>query len=103
MENQSIEESHQSFISGKSGESVDLSGSFEIGDIPADVRCDSKHEMVLLSAQISYFSKITRLAAIEKGLNWRHYVVNMGQNQHVTPWYLKINPNGVVPSMLVGE
>ena len=71
--------------------------------MPAEARCTSQYDMVLLSAWSSYRAKITRLAAIEKGLVWKHYVIDMGQNQHITPWYLKINPNGYVPSMLVGE
>jgi glutathione S-transferase len=45
-------------------------------------------------------SKKVRICLAEKGLEWENRVVKGGSvRENLAPWYLKINPYGVVPSL----
>ncbi|NQV56056.1 MAG: glutathione S-transferase family protein [Rhodospirillales bacterium] len=45
-------------------------------------------------------SKKVRICLAEKGLDWENRVIKGGSaRENLAPWYLKINPNGVVPSL----
>jgi glutathione S-transferase len=45
-------------------------------------------------------SKKVRIALAEKGLNWEDRAIKDGlARENLAPWYLKINPNGLVPSL----
>jgi len=46
-------------------------------DIPEDAKCSEDIDCVLLTSWPSYRSHIVRLTAEEKGLNWRHYYVDI--------------------------
>jgi glutathione S-transferase len=49
---------------------------------------------------LSNCSQRVRLALEEKELEWTSHHMNLGQNEHVTPEYQAINPNGVVPTLV---
>lgn len=48
----------------------------------------------------SICSQKVRLALAEKGLEWRGHVVNLAKWEHLTPEYLALNPNGVIPTLV---
>jgi glutathione S-transferase len=54
----------------------------------------------LYHANHSTCSQKVRLCLAEKGLEWESQLVNLATNEHLTPDYLKINPNGVVPTLI---
>lgn len=54
----------------------------------------------LYHSPISTCSQKVRLCLHEKGLAFHSRVVNLGAFEHLTPEYLAINPNGVVPSLV---
>ena len=41
-----------------------------------------------------------RLALAEKGLEWTGHVLDIRLGEHLTPEYLKLNPKGVVPTLV---
>lgn len=41
-----------------------------------------------------------RLSLAEKGLEWEDHRLDSRNNDHLTPEYLKLNPNGVVPTLV---
>jgi glutathione S-transferase len=55
--------------------------------------------LILYNAPASTCSQKVRMALAEKGLPWRDRRVNLNANEHLEDWYLKINPNGVVPTL----
>lgn len=57
--------------------------------------------IVLHHAWRSSASRRVRLCLEEKGLAYEGHVVDMGALEHHSPAYLKINPNGVVPTILL--
>ena len=43
------------------------------------------------------------MGACEKGLKWKNYLIDYAKaGNNLEPWYLDLNPNGYVPTMLVG-
>jgi len=54
----------------------------------------------LYHANHSTCSQKVRLCLAEKELNWESKLVNLATNEHLTPEYLKLNPNGVVPTLV---
>ncbi len=53
---------------------------------------------------LSNCSQRVRLALEEKGLAWQSHHLNLPANEHVTSDYVRINPNGVVPTLVhVGQ
>jgi glutathione S-transferase len=49
---------------------------------------------------ISNCSQRVRLALEEKGLEWTSHHLNLPANEHVSADYQRINPNGVVPTLV---
>jgi glutathione S-transferase len=45
-------------------------------------------------------SQKVRICLAEKGLDWESRVLHFGSGDHLTPEYLKLNPNGVVPTLV---
>jgi len=43
-----------------------------------------------------------RLCLAEKGLSWENRFVDLIKLEHMTPQYLELNPNGVVPTLVHG-
>ena len=53
----------------------------------------------------STFSQKVRISLAEKGLpnkdkDWVAHEVDLGKFEHLTPEYLQLNPNGVVPTLI---
>lgn len=57
----------------------------------------------LYHANHSTCSQKVRLCLAEKELEWEGKLVNLATNEHLTSEYLKLNPNGVVPTLLDGD
>jgi glutathione S-transferase len=49
---------------------------------------------------MSNCSQRVRLALEEKGLSWTSHHLNLPGNEHITSDYQRINPNGVVPTLV---
>jgi|TARA_B100000315_G_scaffold260369_1_gene321193 glutathione S-transferase len=45
-------------------------------------------------------SQKVRICLLEKNLEWTDRHVNLATKEHLSPEYLKINPNGVVPTLI---
>jgi glutathione S-transferase len=56
--------------------------------------------IVLHHAWRSSASRRVRLCLEEKGIAYQGHVVDMARLEHHSPEYLKINPNGVIPTMI---
>ena len=56
--------------------------------------------LALYNAPGSTCSQKVRLVLAEKGLVWPDCRVNLQANEHLTDWYLALNPNGVVPTLV---
>ena len=54
----------------------------------------------LLHFQSSTCSQKVRILLREKGLAWTSHPINLAAQKHVTPWFLGINPRGVVPVLV---
>ncbi|MEP2980945.1 MAG: glutathione S-transferase family protein [Lentilitoribacter sp.] len=56
--------------------------------------------LTLYHANHSTCSQKVRLSLAEKGLDWESRLVNLATNEHLSPEYLELNPNGVVPTLI---
>jgi glutathione S-transferase len=56
--------------------------------------------MILHHGWRSSASRRVRLCLEEKGLSYQGHVVDMANLEHHSPEYLKINPNGVIPTLI---
>lgn len=56
----------------------------------------------LYHANHSTCSQKVRLCLAEKKLKWESQLVNLATNEHLKDSYLKLNPNGVVPTLIHG-
>jgi glutathione S-transferase len=54
----------------------------------------------LYHAGMTTCSRKARLGLKEKGVPYKSHYVNLGKFEHHTPEYLKINPNGIVPTLV---
>ncbi len=54
----------------------------------------------LYHAGLTTCSKKSRLALKEKGLAYKSHYLNLGKFEHHDPAYLKLNPNGLVPTLV---
>ena len=54
----------------------------------------------LWNAHVSTCSQKVRMALAEKGLDWTDRQINFTRGDHLSDWYLKLNPNGVVPTLV---
>ena len=46
-------------------------------------------------------SQKTRIFLNLKGIDWESHVVNLPKGEQLTPWYLGINPRGLVPCLVI--
>jgi glutathione S-transferase len=56
--------------------------------------------LTLYNNAYSTCSQKVRLVLAEKGVQWQDVQVNFARGEHIAPDYLKLNPNGVVPTLL---
>lgn len=56
--------------------------------------------LALWNSPISTCSQKVRLVLAEKGLPWEDRRIRFDANEHLADWYLAINPNGVVPTLV---
>jgi glutathione S-transferase len=54
----------------------------------------------LFHANHSTCSQKVRVCLAEKGLEWESQIINLATNEHLSPEYLALNPNGVVPTLI---
>ena len=54
----------------------------------------------LLNFPQSTCSQKVRLTLWEKSLDFEDRPLNSAKREHLQDWYLKLNPNGVVPTLL---
>ncbi len=54
----------------------------------------------LYHAGLTTCSKKSRLCLKEKGLPYRSHYMRLDRFEHHTPEYLKLNPNGIVPTLV---
>ena len=54
----------------------------------------------LLHFQASSCSQKVRILLSEKGIPWTSHPVNLARFENTTPWFLGINPHGVVPVLV---
>jgi glutathione S-transferase len=54
----------------------------------------------LYNAPVSTCSQKVRMALVEKQLVWTDRKILFEQGDHLSGWYLKLNPNGVVPTLV---
>jgi len=57
-------------------------------------------DLVLFHAAHSTCSQKVRLCLAEKGLAYQSRVLEIRRHEHLSPEYLAVNPNGVVPTLL---
>lgn len=57
-------------------------------------------DLMLYHHPVSTCSQKVRLALAEKGLAFNQYVIDWTIMEHLQDWYLAINPNGVVPTLV---
>ncbi len=46
-------------------------------------------------------SQKTRIVLNLKGIEWESHQIDLGKSEHYTPWYLGINPRGLVPALIL--
>lgn len=58
--------------------------------------------LTLYHAGASVCSQKVRLALAETGIDWQSRNLDMSKGEHQTPDYLRLNPEGVVPTLVTG-
>ena len=56
-------------------------------EIPELAKCKANEDFVLLAAASGYTSQLVRLAAVEKGVNWREFEVSFVIQENFEPWF----------------
>ena len=70
--------------------------------LPNGAELTQDHDLVLMTAWPSYRGQLVRLAACEKGVKWKHFLVDIHSAlTQFEPWYINLNPKAYVPTMLV--
>jgi glutathione S-transferase len=54
----------------------------------------------LYNSPVSTCSQKVRMALLEKNVPWTDRVILFAKNDHLSDWYLALNPNGVVPTLV---
>jgi glutathione S-transferase len=60
-------------------------------------------EIILYDAANSPCGRRVRMCLIEKGVPFEIRWLNLGLMDQKQPWYLRLNPNGIVPTLVHGE
>ena len=56
--------------------------------------------LTLYHGETSVCSQKVRLVLAEKEIEWEGAFIRLGKGEHQTPEYLKLNPNGVIPTLV---
>jgi glutathione S-transferase len=56
--------------------------------------------LALYNSPISTCSQKVRMALAEKDLDWEDRRITFATGEHLSDWYRKLNPNGVVPTLM---
>lgn len=59
-------------------------------------------ELVLYDHPASPCARRVRIALLEKGQRWRSRPIDLEHMEQKSPWYLALNPNGIVPTLQHG-
>jgi glutathione S-transferase len=59
-------------------------------------------DLVLYDHVASPCARRVRITLIEKGLGWRSRPIDLEHMEQKSPWYLALNPNGIVPTLQHG-
>lgn len=59
--------------------------------------------LVLYDHPASPCARRVRIALLEKGLGFERRLIDLARLEQKAPWYLALNPNGVVPTLVHGE
>jgi len=60
-------------------------------------------DLVLYDHAASPCARRVRIALLEKGLRWRSRPIDLEHMEQKSPWYLALNPNGIVPTLQHGD
>lgn len=60
-------------------------------------------ELLLYDHPHSPCARRVRIVLLEKRLAWRSRVVDLTRMEQKAPWYLALNPNGIVPTLVHGD
>jgi glutathione S-transferase len=60
-------------------------------------------ELVLYDHPGSPCARRVRITLLEKGLSWRTRLIDLERMEQKSPWYLALNPNGIVPTLQHGD
>src|SRR5262245_61754 len=60
-------------------------------------------DVVIYTIPTSICSQRVRMVLEEKGVAYRNHTINIPDFENLQPWYLKINPRGLVPTIKVGD
>jgi glutathione S-transferase len=60
-------------------------------------------EIALYDHAASPCARRVRIALIEKGVAWRSRPIDLEHMEQKSPWYLALNPNGIVPTLQHGD
>ena len=64
---------------------------------------DNEHGLILYDHPSSPCARRVRITLIEKGLAWETQLVDLSRLEQRRPEYLRLNPNGFVPTLAHGE
>jgi glutathione S-transferase len=60
-------------------------------------------ELLLYDHPHSPCARRVRIVLREKGLVWKSHVLDLTRMEQKADWYLKLNPNGIVPTLVHGD
>ena len=63
----------------------------------------AKRLVKLYHAHTSICSQKVRLALAEKGVAWQSQLMDLSTGEQLDPWYIQLNPRGVVPTLIDGD
>jgi len=67
---------------------------------PGDPALAELEGLHLWHGNLSSCSQRARIVLAEKGLEWQSHLIDIPNNEHATPEYQAINPNGLVPTLV---
>ena len=60
-------------------------------------------DLLLYDHPASPCARRVRIVLREKGLAWKSHVLDLTRMEQKADWYLKLNPNGIVPTLVHGD